>query len=167
MIRRLKMMQHILVTIKTIHMEHYSSKSSIHYVYPGEYTPLPELEQLAEELKLHREGTVVQPLVNVRDRAESFTVEVAIPGAKRENFLLAVNNHVLSIALFVKSSTDCAGENFHLHEFNYDCFDRHILLPENVNPELASAFYKEGMLQIYIPKESAPVKTDALRIVVY
>lgn len=148
-------------------MEHYSSKSSIHYIYPGEYTPLPELEQLANELKLHREGTVVQPLVNVRDRAESFTIEVAIPGVKRENFLIAVKDHVLSIALFVKKSVDCRVENFHLHEFNYECFDRHILLPDNVNPELASASYKEGMLHIYIPKESDSVKTEALRIVVY
>ena len=141
-------------------MEHYSSKSSIHYIYPGEYTPLPELEQLAAELKVYREGTVVQPLVNVRDSSASFTVEVAIPGVKQENFILAVNDHVLSIALFVKSSVDCTGENFQLHEFNYECFDRHILLPENVNPELASAFYKEGMLHIYMPKELAPVKTE-------
>ena len=148
-------------------MEHYSSKSSIHYIYPGEYTPLPELEQLAAELKVNREGTVVQPLVNVRDSSASFTVEVAIPGVKQENFILGVNDHVLSIALFVKSSVDCTVENFHLHEFNYECFDRHILLPDNVNPELASAFYKDGMLHIYMPKESAPVKTEALRIVVY
>lgn len=148
-------------------MKHYSSKSSMHYIYPGEYTPLPELEELVNELKLHREGTVVQPLMNVRDRAESFTIEVAIPGAKRENFLIAVKDHVLSIALFVKKSVDCAVENFHLHEFNYECFDRHILLPDMVNPELASAFYKEGMLHIYIPKEKESVRTEELRIVVY
>lgn len=167
MIRLLKMMQHILVTIKMICMEHYTSKSGLHYIYPGEYTPLPELEQLAAELKIHREGTVVQPLVNVRDNKTGFSVEVAIPGVKRENFLLAVNGHILSVALFVKSSIDCTTENFHLHEFNYECFDRHILLPDNANPELASAFYKEGLLHIYIPKETVPVKTQPLRIAVY
>jgi HSP20 family protein len=168
MILLLKMMQHIEVTIKNEpYMEHYSSKSSIHYIYPGEYTPLPELEQLANELKLHREGTVVQPLMNVRDSAKSFIVEVAIPGVKRENFLLAVSDQVLSIALFVKNNIDIAVENFHLHDFNYECFDRHILLPDNVNPQLASATYKEGLLHIYIPKEAMPLKTEALRIVVY
>lgn len=148
-------------------MEHYSPKSSIHCIYPGEYTPLPELEQLAAELKLHREGTVVQPLVNVRDSADCFTVEVAIPGVKRENFIIAVKNHVLSIALFVKNNVDSITDNFHLHEFNYDCFDRYIPLPDNANPELASASYREGLLHIYIPKERAPVKTEALRIVIY
>lgn len=148
-------------------MEHYSSKSSIHCIYPGEYTPLPELEQLAAELKLHRKGTVVQPLVNVRDNADSFIVEVAIPGVKRENFLIAVKNQVLSIAMFAKNRVDYIPENFQQHEFNYDCFDRYVPLPDNVNPELASASYREGLLQIYIPKERAPVKTEALRIVVY
>ncbi len=70
-------------------MEHYSSKRSVHYIYPGEYIPSPELEQLAIELKKHREGAVVQPLVNVLDTTESFIVEAAIPGIKRENFLIS------------------------------------------------------------------------------
>lgn len=148
-------------------MEHYTSKSGVRYIYPGEYTPLPELEELETELQLYREGTVVQPLLNVRDSAESFMVEVAIPGVKRENLLLAVKDHVLSIGLFTKTNMECKVDNFHLHEFNYNCFDRRLLLPENVNPELASAFYKEGLLQIYIPKETTSVKTAALRIVVY
>jgi len=148
-------------------MEHYSSTRNIHYIYPGEYTPLPELEQLANELNLHREGKVMQPLMNVRDRAESFSIEVAIPGVKRENFLIAVKDHILSIALLAKNNIDCTVDHFSLHEFNYECFDRHIVLPDNVNPELASAFYKDGLLHIYIPKESTPVKTEALRLVVY
>jgi HSP20 family protein len=147
-------------------MEHYSSKS-IHYIYPGEYTPLPELEELATELKLRKEGIALQPLVNVRDMAESFTVEVAIPGVKLENFLIEVKDRILSIALFVKKSVDCITENFHLHEFNYECFERRIFIPDNVNPELASAFYKDGLLQIYIPKEAIPARTRPLRIVVY
>lgn len=148
-------------------MEHYSSKSSIRYSYPGEYRPLPELEQLAEELKLNRKATVLQPLVNVRDRPENFTIEVAIPGVKRENFLIAVKNQVLSIAMFAKNRVECMPENFQQHEFNYDCFDRYIPLPDNVNPQFASASYKDGLLHIYIPKEAAPVKTETLRIVVY
>lgn len=148
-------------------MEHYTSKSSTHYIYPGEYIPLPELEQLADELEKRREGIVVQPLVNVLDTAESFIVEAAIPGVKRENFLISVKEHVLSIALFTKHTEDSASVSFHLHEFNYECCDRQILLQENVNVDLASAEYKEGLLRIYMPKEKQAVKTDPQRIVVY
>ncbi len=148
-------------------MKHDSSKTDIHTIYPGQYTPLPELEQLATELKTNREGTFVEPLMNVKDTAESFIVEVAIPGVKRENFLIAVDEQVLSIALLSKHSADYATETFHLHEFNYDCFDRRILLPDTVNVELASASYNDGLLHIYIPKENKPVEAVALRIVVY
>lgn len=148
-------------------MEHYSSNSNMHCIYPGEYTPMPELEELATALKVRKEGIVVQPLVNVCDQPESFTVEVAIPGVKQENFLLEVKDRILSIAMFVKKNITPVKENFHLHEFNYECFERRIFLPDNVNPELASAFYKDGLLHIYIPKEAIPVQTDALRIVVY
>lgn len=148
-------------------MEHYSSKRSAHYIYPGEYTPLPELEQLATELQKRREGTVVQPLVNVWNTDESFIVEAAIPGVKRENFLISVKDNVLSIAFFIKKVADPASGSFQLHEFNYDCCDRHILLPDNVNAELASAEYKEGLLRIYMPKTDTATKNDQQRIVVY
>lgn len=148
-------------------MKHYSSKSGTSYVYPGQYTPLPELEQLANAPKMHREGTVVEPLMNVKDTAESFIVEVAIPGVKRENFLIAIDEQVLSIALFSKHSADYTIGTFQLHEFNYDCFDRRILLPDTVNVQFASASYKEGLLHIYIPKEKKAIKTGSLRIVVY
>lgn len=148
-------------------MEHYSSKRSVHYIYPGEYIPSPELEQLAIELEKHREGAVVQPLVNVLDTAESFIVEAAIPGIKRENFLISVKDNVLSIALFTKHSGVPAAGSFQLHEFNYECCDRHILLPDNVNVDLASAEYKEGLLRIYMPKTATAEKNDQQRIVVY
>jgi HSP20 family protein len=161
------MMRPFVVNLKHTCMQHYSSNSKVNYIYPGEYTPLPELEELATQLKLHKEGIVLQPLVNVRDRAESFTVEVAIPGVKRENFLIEVKDRILSIALFAKKSVDCITENFHLHEFNYECFERRLYLPDCVNPELASAFYKDGLLQIFIPKEAIPISTKTLRIVVY
>ena len=148
-------------------MEHYSSKRSVHYIYPGEYIPSPELEQLAAELQKHREGAVVQPLVNVLDTTESFIVEAAIPGVKRENFLISVKDNVLSIAFFIKKVADPASGSFQLHEFNYDCCDRHILLPDNVNAELASAEYKEGLLRIYMPKTDTATKNDQQHIVVY
>ncbi len=148
-------------------MEHYSSKRSVHYIYPGEYIPSPELEQLAIELEKHREGAVVLALVYVLDSAECFIVEAAIPGIKRENFLISVKDNVLSIAMFTKHSGVPATGSFQLHEFNYECCDRHILLPDNVNVDLASAEYKEGLLRIYMPKTATAEKNEQQRIVVY
>jgi hypothetical protein len=61
-------------------MNHTSPHKAQHVpVYPGEYTPMLHQEELNEELKLTEEGTVVQPLVNVRDYHNCYTVEACIP----------------------------------------------------------------------------------------
>ena len=61
-------------------MEHYTPKSDVHYCYPGEYKLLPQLELLTLELQKHREGTVLQPLINVKEDATAMVIDAAIPG---------------------------------------------------------------------------------------
>lgn len=149
-------------------MEHYTPKSDVHYCYPGEYKLLPELELLTLELQKHREGTVLQPLINVKEDATAMVIDAAIPGAKREHFLIEIEDHILSIALLMECSSNERQENqFQLHEFNYACFNRQITLPENVNPQMAVGSYYNGMLHLYLPKESNAVSAQKHRIVLY
>jgi HSP20 family protein len=151
-------------------MENYFLNKNVHYVYPGEYTPLPEMETLQEELKIKRCGTVLEPLINCRETKTAFELKVAIPGAKRENLLIAANENALSIALLHKDPDEADQSSFQLHEFNYECFERHILLPPGADIEFACADYNDGILHIYIPKTEVPakpVKNELRRIVVY
>jgi HSP20 family protein len=169
-IRPLKNEKHIrsLLTSKNNGMEHYSPKSDVHECYPGEYKLLPELEQLALELQKHREGIVIQPLINVKENATAMVIDAAVPGARREHFLIEADHHVLSIALLMNCATeDEAEDRFQLHEFNYACFNRQIALPPNVNPELAVGSYHDGMLHLYLPKENNTVTAQKHRIVLY
>jgi HSP20 family protein len=149
-------------------MEHSTKKKKVHDYYPGEYKTLPELEMLPLALQKYREGIVLQPLINIQEDATAIILEAAVPGARREHFLIEVDHHTLSIALMTK----CADEeetknNFQLHEFNYACFKRQITLPEDVHPELAVASYNNGLLQIYLPKGKDAVSKLKQRIVVY
>ncbi len=57
-------------------------------IYPGDYMPLLRAEEIEEELKLSHEGEALFPPVNITELADSFKVEVAIPGVRREDFLL-------------------------------------------------------------------------------
>ena len=149
-------------------MEHYTPKSDVHYCYPGEYKLLPELELLTLELQKHREGTVLQPLINVKEDATAMVIDAAIPGARREHFLIEADKHVLSISLLMECSNSKEQEDhFQLHEFNYACFSRQIALPDNVNPELAVGSYHDGMLHLYLPKERNTVTAQKHRIVLY
>ena len=149
-------------------MEHYTPKSDLHDYYPGEYKLLPELESIVLELQKHREGIVLQPLVNVKEDATAFVIDAAVPGARREYFLIEADHHSLSIAMLRKCSAEEEKEdNFQLHEFNYTCFNRQISLPENINPELAAGSYHDGMLHLYLPKENNTIPAQKHRIVLY
>jgi HSP20 family protein len=136
-------------------------------IYPGDYVPLLNAEEIEEELKLSHEGEALFPPVNITELADSFKVEVAIPGVRREDFLLHTDGNVLFVRVLHKEYVVEGSERFQLHEFNYQCFDRHVVLPDNADAEFISAEYKAGILRLYIPKSDQPAISRHMRIVVY
>ena len=134
-------------------------------VYPGEFVPLIKDEDLKKELYHALTGSTPPP-VNLTEFRDSMMVEVAIPGAKREDFVVHANKNEVSVCLLNKRSSP-SSKNYALHEFNYGCFERHITLPENVDPEFIHAEYASGMLRLFIPKTRQPLKNTDTRIVVY
>lgn len=138
-------------------------------IYPGEYTPLLHLEDITDELKMTREGTVVQPLVNVREFNDCYTVEVCIPGLNREDFIITAEDNTLCITVLHKEKADAYGKpaKYQLREFNYECFKREIILPENADMEQIHSEYLSGLLHMYIPKTSRPMEKIRMEVVVY
>jgi len=142
-------------------------KESNDCIYPGGFTPLLREEEVREELKRMCKGESPFPPVNVTELSNSFKVEVAIPGVKRENFLVYADDNILSVCVFNKQAPHHTEEAFKMHEFNYDCFERHITLPKNAEAEFVSAVYRSGILSMHIPKSDHPSKNQHTRIVVY
>ena len=136
-------------------------------IYPGDYTPLLKAEEIENELRHPHEGKMVLPPVNIAELADSYKIEVAIPGVRREDFLVKADANILSVQVLHKEYGCHGAEHFQLHEFNYQCFDRHIILPENADPEFTNAEYKAGILRLYIPKTNQPDINLRTRIVVY
>jgi HSP20 family protein len=139
---------------------------SDHSTYPGEYVPLLREEEVKEELK-HSHAGEIHPPVNITELADSFEVEVAIPGVTREEFFIYADKNVLSVFVLRQEAQIQKSKNFHLHEFDYQCFTRSIVLPENVDIEFACAEYKAGILHMYVPKMKQPAKNVHANIVVY
>ena len=151
-------------------MENNTSHPSQHAeIYPGEYTPVLHQEDLTEELKMTREGTVVQPLVNIREFNNCYTVEVCIPGLNREDFLITVEDHTLFITVLHKEKEEGHSKSvkYQLHEFNYECFKREIILPENADTEQIRSEYRSGLLHMHIPKTNRPMDKIRMEVVVY
>jgi HSP20 family protein len=102
------------------------------------------------------------PSVNIIEDNDAYTIEVAAPGMKRENFKIEFENNILTIASHVENKDEEKDDrkNFTRREFSYKSFQRTFSLPENkVEGERISAKYIDGILHILIPKrEEAKVK---------
>lgn len=139
--------------------------NSSYSIYPGDYVPTIQLKDIEEEL----EHTHVKEYVemNMKELKDSYVVEVAIPGVKKESFLLEANENIVSIRMLQKECDDVEGENFILHKLNCRCFDRKVTLPKNVDTEFIDAEYKAGILRLHVPKVNKSSNNKHTRIVVY
>ena len=136
-------------------------------LYPGEYKPSLNTEELMSELKKTHEGSTLQPFINVSECNNYFKVVAAIPGVKKEDFFIHIDYNTLSISALHKNVHIVESEKFQLHEFNYECFNRNIILPENVERDFVKAEYNDGILSIYLPKSDSPVVQEHTDVIVY
>jgi len=135
------------------------------FIYPGEYTPLPSVEVLLK--KATGRETALKLPVNMNDCGDCYMIEVIIPVVKREDIIIQVHDHILSITVWHKDSETFKKGNLQIHEFDSECLERHILLPIHADAAFVSAEYREGVLYLHIPKTKYPQKDLTNRIVVY
>lgn len=135
--------------------------------YPGGYKPIQrKFETLAEELSKPHEGAC-SPAVNICETPEYYKIELAVPGLKREDFLVNINEHGnLSISGLHKEPNRTENEKYQAHTFNYECFTRELLLPENIDTDFNRAKYHAGILSIWFLKtERLYIKRPSVIIV--
>ncbi|MEM1134576.1 MAG: Hsp20/alpha crystallin family protein [Bacteroidota bacterium] len=94
------------------------------------------------------------PAVNISESDDAYTLELAVPGRKKDDFKVELDNHVLSISAETsneKSESDDKNKVTR-REFTYQTFKRSFTLPDNVNTEQVKATYNEGVLKLEIEK---------------
>ena len=91
------------------------------------------------------------PSVNSIESDDSFEIDLAVPGMKKDDFTIQLNDKVLVISSENTNSVDNA--NMRLNEFNYSSFQRSFRVPETVELEKIKANYKNGILKIKLPKK--------------
>ncbi|MCB0449174.1 Hsp20/alpha crystallin family protein [Mariniflexile maritimum] len=104
------------------------------------------------------------PAVNVIDGDHEFAIEVAVPGLKKSDFDINIDNRVLSIGVESKTESNEKTENYTRREFGYSTFKRTFTIPESVNTEAISADYNDGILKIHLPKREEAKKKPAKKI---
>lgn len=94
------------------------------------------------------------PAVNIRETDNSYEVQMAAPGMKKEDFKVELDNNILTISSEKTDEYEDNGkEKYSRREFYYQSFQRSFNLPkEVVDEEKIEAHYKDGVLHLNIPK---------------
>jgi HSP20 family protein len=94
------------------------------------------------------------PAVNIKEKPDSFIVEMAAPGMEKKDFKIELDGTALTISSEKQNeSEDKDSENYSRKEFSYQSFYRTFHLPkEVVNADNIHAKYENGLLRLEIPK---------------
>lgn len=111
------------------------------------------------------DGDVIDtiPSMNVREEKDHFAVELAAPGLTKDDFQIDVEGNVLTISSQKETKTDEKDEagKYSRREYNYSSFSRSFTLPESVDANKIDAKYKDGVLNLTIPKREEATKKDS------
>jgi HSP20 family protein len=77
--------------------------------------------------------------------------KVEIPGMKKDELDITVENFTLTIRGEKKSEQTIKDDQFHRVERSYGTFTRSFALPHTVDPNRVQADYKDGVLTITLP----------------
>jgi len=92
------------------------------------------------------------PAVNIKENEKDFELELAVPGRKKEDFNIEVDNNVLTVSSELKTEKEVSEENYTRREFGYSSFKRAFTLPETIDEDKIKADYVDGILMFTLPK---------------
>jgi HSP20 family protein len=106
---------------------------------------------------LRWKGSGWMPAVNISETDNSYEIEVAVPGMKKEDFTVDLEGNLLTIKGEVKKEEEEIKKNYTRKEYNFKAFSRSFTLPENVAMENIEAKYIDGMLKLVLKKTEVDV----------
>jgi HSP20 family protein len=92
------------------------------------------------------------PDVDVYETDGEIKVHADIPDVEAKDVDVSITDNTLRIKGERKYSKEVKKENYLMSERRYGSFERMIDLPEPVKPEEVQAVYKDGVLEITLPK---------------
>mgnify|MGYP001159251806 CR=1 FL=1 len=93
------------------------------------------------------------PAVDIHETEDGYAVTADLPGVKKEDIEVDLKNGTLTIKGEKKFEERTPKENFIRIERSYGKFVRSFVLPNNVEPDKIKAVFKDGTLQLQIPKK--------------
>jgi HSP20 family protein len=131
------------------------------------WNPFRELEDIQTRLNRMFNDTPVRrlehdvffadwvPPVDVEETEKEYLIKAELPEIKKEEVKVEVLDGVLTIEGERRQEKEEKGRRFHKVERSYGKFVRQFALPPNVESTTVAAEFKDGVLNVHLPKTAA------------
>ncbi len=109
------------------------------------------------------ETTMTWPSLDMVEEEDNIIVNAEVPGCKADDIDLSIHGDVLTISGEKKREKEYEKEGCYRMERSFGKFRRDVTLPSEVDRDKIEAEYKDGLLQITMPK-AAETKTKKIQI---
>lgn len=94
-----------------------------------------------------------KPAVNIRENENEFELDIMVPGMKKEDFKINVENDILTVSAEVTTKDEVKDKEYVRKEFYFGSFNRRFSMPDSVNADKIEANYTNGILVVSLPKK--------------
>jgi HSP20 family protein len=95
------------------------------------------------------------PAVDVREDDDKYLMEMELPGLTEKDVNVKVEDGVLTISSKKEESKEEKDEGYLRRERRHHSFSRSFTLPDNVDVDKITANFKNGLLDVSVPKSPA------------
>ena len=135
------------------------------------FEPFRELEEMTNRLnrilrpEITNEAVFANwaPAMDVQETTNEYLIKADLPEVKKEDVKVSVEDGVLAVEGERKLEKEETGKKFHRVERSYGKFVRRMTLPTDIDPQKVVADFKDGVLNIHLPKSPA-VKPRAIDV---
>jgi HSP20 family protein len=143
------------------------------------WDPLRELEEMSDRLnRMFTRPAIARgngkelltvadwvPTVDISETELEYLIKAELPEVKKEDVKVTLEDGVLTIQGERKYEKEEKGKRFHRVERSYGSFVRSFTLPEEIDDSNVKAEFKDGMLNLHLPKsEKARPKAIEVKV---
>ena len=105
------------------------------------------------------------PFANLAKKEDSsFHIEIDLPGVKKEDIDIKVEDDVLVVSAIRKYKNELNADDYYVCESSFGKIERRFMLPDNIDTEHIDAELQDGRLEIELQKtQKAKPKSIAVK----
>ncbi|MBA4743167.1 MAG: Hsp20/alpha crystallin family protein [Azoarcus sp.] len=103
------------------------------------------------------------PRVDISETNNEFLIKAELPDVMKDDMHVSVDNGVLTLRGEKKQEKEEKGKKYHRVERHYGSFSRSFSLPENVDANAIKATFRDGVLNVTLPK-TAKKSAKAIKV---